>query len=228
VPSTATSSTTTTTLPAPAPATPQAPYSVWRQPATTPLDGLGTWMATGNDPTPGGGQLPASYLYASVFNFTGSPTPGVVALTTGPSGKYAAFAVLDNAVPLRFAVVPFDWQAGRFYYLLVYQLAPGTWGGWVVDYSAGTWTPIGVLNVPSSWGKLTPNASTMAAWSGPTAATCARYPRADVFVAPPVGYGPGGTTIATSGGGNPLTPGTCPAQNTTEAGGWSHYGLGVG
>ena len=57
---------------------PQAPYSSWTQPASTPLDGLGTWMAVGNTPTASPGQSPPAYLYAHHFSFANSPAIGAI------------------------------------------------------------------------------------------------------------------------------------------------------
>ncbi|MCA1845693.1 MAG: hypothetical protein LC792_21365, partial [Actinobacteria bacterium] len=112
----------------------QAQYSVWAQPASTPLDGVGTWIATANDPAAGAGQRAAAYLYALGFNFASSTARGAVGLASTPSGKYAVFSIVRPDGTGTSAVMPFSWSANRFYFPFVYQVSPGTWGAWVYDH----------------------------------------------------------------------------------------------
>ena len=202
------------------------PYSVWRQPAPDGLDGVGSWMAVANNPVATASQLRPQYLYGHYFGFAASPTVGVLGLATEPSGRFAVFSVPGAGGAPQIAAVPFDWSAGHAYFLLVYQVAPGTLGAWVYDNSAGTWTGIGLLTVPGAWGKLGASSVTGAGWYGATAASCSAYPRAEVVVYPPTGYV--GTTPSTAvlwaAGQN---PGDCAPQTAAEPGGWTRYRLGA-
>ena len=205
----------------------QNPSSSWAQPATTPLDGLGTWIATGNDPAAGAGQAAPAYLYAQVFGFSGSTAVGAVGLLTSPAGKFAVFSARGPDGAPYDAAVPLDWKAGRFYFPLVYQLSPGVWGAWVYDHTASTWVPIGTLDLPSAWAKLAPTATTTAAWFGPTASSCAAYPRAEVAFYRPTGF-VGATTTAATLGSTATTPGQCAAETSTlDAGAWAYDRMGT-
>lgn len=204
-----------------------APATIWSQAAATPLDGLGGWVATGNDPTASVGQVAPSYLYAETFRFAGnSAAVGVVGLVTQPSGKYAAVLVVGPDGKSASAAVAFPWAAGHYYFPFVYQLSPGKLGAWVYDYTAGAWTGIGVLDVPVAWGKLAPTSGTIAHWFGEVATSCAAYPKADVYFYPPYGFvgtTPTLATVRTSATG----PGDCPAENSVAFDVWAHYVLGA-
>lgn len=221
---TSTSTTSTTTTLPPAKVAPQSPYSVWAQPASTPLDGIGTWIVPLNEPAARTGQLAASYMYGHGFSFAGSSATGVFALTTAPTGKVALLSVTGPDGRPHAAAVPFDWKAGRFYFLFLTQVSPGVWAAFVYDHTATSWTSIGQLSLPATWGKLSPTTSTIVGWAGATATSCAAYPRADVLVHPTVGYNAG--TVATlAGAGN--GPGSCPAQTSSFGGGWVRYEVGA-
>ncbi len=227
-PSTSTTSTSTTTTTVPVgPKTQGAAYSLWSQPSASPLDGVGSWMAMANDPTAGAGQRPPAYLFAQFFSFANGTAQGAVGLVDDPGGKFALFNVVDPEGRAHSAVVPFNWSAGRFYFTFVYQLAPGTWGAWVYDYTAAAWVPIGRLSLPPAWGKLSPSSATSVQWYGAAAPSCAAYPRADVFYSPPTGFV--GTTASTP----TLTqtiqgPGDCTTDTSAEPGAWVRYRPGTG
>jgi glucose/arabinose dehydrogenase len=204
----------------------QSPYTVWAQPAATPLDGVGAWVAPANAPSAGTGQLSPAYLYGHYFGFANDPALGAVGLMTDPAGTFAVFTVMEaNGTP-HSAAVPFNWTANRFYFPLVYQLGPGVWGAWVYDNTAATWTPIGSLNLPAAWGKLSSATFTIAYWYGPVAAQCSQFPLADVLFAPPIGFLGTGSTIATATT-TAATAGTCAPQTSVEAGGWHRYRVGA-
>jgi YVTN family beta-propeller protein len=205
----------------------QSPYTVWSQPSSTPLDGIGTWLATANLPAASPGRLPPSYLYRHVFGFVNSTAQGEVSLIADAGGRFAAFAVTEADGRRHAAIVPFDWAAGRFYYPFVYQVSPGAWGAWVYDHTAGAWAPVGLLNLPTQWGKLSPVSTTAVLWYGPPAETCSAFPAADVLYYPPTGYVgampvAGQATAAATGTG----PGDCPAQVSVEAEVWARYRSG--
>ncbi|HYX44261.1 MAG TPA: VCBS repeat-containing protein, partial [Acidimicrobiales bacterium] len=212
---------------APPPATLQAPWSVWTQPGGSPLDGVGTWVGAVNDPAAGPGQVAPAYFFGQLFGFANSSALGMVGLVTQPAGKFAVFNVVEPNGTLRSAVVPFEWRAGRFYFLFVHQLGPGLWGAWAYDQSAASWTLLGSLSLPPTWGKLKGQTVTALLWAGPTAASCSAYPRADVVVHPAIGFAGGTQTTALQSGGG-TNPGDCPAQNTVVSEVWSRYQVGTG
>ena len=201
------------------------PYTVWMQPAARPLDGMGTWMATANDPAPAAGQVPANYLYAFGFGFTGSSALGFVGLVTGPGGKYAVASVVGPDGGKHEAVVPLAWSAGRLYLPFVYKLGPSSWGAWVYDDQAGTWVPIGLLSLPATWGKLLPTSVTAVGWTGSPAVACSAYPRADVYVQAPLGFVGSTISQATRTGGG-TTPGDCGQEPTVDSAPWARYRVG--
>ncbi len=205
---------------------PQRPFTNWTHPAGVPLDGIGGWIATGNDPYPEPGQLVPTYLYGRTFGFAGNPSAqGLVALVKQMNSKYAVFTVSQPSGTVGTAIVPFNWQAGRFYFALVYQLGPGQWGAWVYDNTAAAWVGIGVINTPTAWGELSPATSTTAQWYGRYGGPCSVYPRADVYFFPTYGYQGTDATLSTQSS-TGTVPGECPAENGVAEGIWAHYRLG--
>jgi len=203
----------------------QIPYTVWAQPTAVPLDGLGNWIFPVNEPAAADGQLPPAWFYAHYFGFESGGASAQVGLVTKPDGKFAVFSVFEADGTANVAVVAFDWQAGRFYFPFVFQVSPGTWGAWVYDATADTWTPVGALALPTGWGKLAPASITAVTWLGPTAGDCAAYPRADVAVYAPFGYvGAAGSvaTVASNGAGS----GDCPPVSSVD-GPWVRYLVGT-
>ncbi len=213
------------TVPAPT-ATLESPYTTWSQPVATPLDGLGTWMATANDPVGVAGQVAPDYLYALGFSFAGSSARGVVGLVTTPGGKQAGISVVEADGTAHNAAVPFAWEAGRFYFPFVYQLSPGQWGAWVYDFTAAAWTVIGVLTLPEAWGKLSPDSYTSVGWLGDPAGSCSGYPRAEVFAHAPTGF-VGSTAVEAARTGAGVVPGDCAADPILDAEGWAFYRVGA-
>jgi hypothetical protein len=213
-------------VPPPAPpAVPQATTTSWSQPGGSRLDGLAGWVYPVTDPAVAG-RIQPSYLYGVTFGFAGNAATGSVSLLADPTGRYALFDVVEADGSPHTAIVPFAWTAGRFYLPFVYQLAPGTWGAFVYDAGAGSWTTIGSLNLPDAWGKLSPLTATTALWYGPSAASCAAYPLADVVFAPPLGFV--GVTVAWAAPGSTANGvGTCPSQASLQSG-WARYRLGAG
>jgi hypothetical protein len=208
------------------PVTLRNPYTVWTQPAATPLDGVGTWMATANDPAANAGQVPPSYLYAHGFAFIGSSALGFVGLVTGPGGKYAVASVVGPDGAPHDAVVPFDWAAGRLYFPFVYRFGPRTWGAWVYDEQAATWAPIGLLSLPATWGKLSPTAVSAVGWTASPVTACSAYPRADVYIQAPLGFVGSTASQATRTGGG-ATPGDCAPVPTVDSAPWARYRVGA-
>ncbi len=212
-------------VPEPAARTPQLQYSVWGQPGSTPLEGVGTWMAFADDPVARGTQLAPSYVYALGFSFTQSNANGVVGLVTTATGKYAVLSVAGPDGEPHDAVIPFAWTGGRLYYPLVYQLGPGSWGAWIYDYSQSAWIPIGVISLPSAWGKLSPGSVTAAGWIGRSGFSCAAYPHSDAFVYAPIGYANGSATVS-HWNSNGVGDGDCQGQTSVDPNGWARYVLG--
>lgn len=204
---------------------PQTPFTIWQQAGSTPRDGLGTWIATANDPTAGPDQLAPQYLYGHYFGFTGSSATGLVGVVADPTGKFAVFNVVETNGTQHTAVVPFNWTGGRLYFPLAYQLSPGTWAAWVFDNTAGTWTGIGVLSLPTSWGKVAPGSITAIVWYGP-AGDCPEFPRADAYFYPAMGYAGTAATPASATSSGAGGAGACAATRTSESPRWSHYRVG--
>ncbi len=204
----------------------QMPYTVWEQPSTAPLDGLGSWVWPTNDGIPALGQVLPAYLFSHHFGFVdGGGALGQVGLTAGPTGRIAVFSVVEPGGTEHVAAIPFDWSVGHYYFPMVYQLGPGSWGAWVWDESAATWTEIGVLALPSGWGKLAPASITSVSWFGPAAGDCSLYPLADIWFHAPFGFIGGTGSVATdtaTGAG----PGDCPASSFVE-GSWSGHRVGA-
>lgn len=219
-------STTTTTTRPPGSATMNVPHSVWRQSSPSPLDGMGTWLATVNDPTARAGQLAPDYLYGVSFGFASSSARGVLGLTTGPAGKTAVLTLSGPTGVPQSVSVPYPWTANGFYFLYVQQFGPDVWGALVYDLAADTWTPIGGLGVPPGWGKLSPTAVTAVWWMGAPAATCAAYPRADVVVRSPTGF-VGGTASDQAFVQGGTTAGVCRSEHAAGPPGWFLYRTGT-
>lgn len=214
---------TTTTTPPPS-STVAAPYTTWWQPGGPPLDGIGTWIYTANDPRPAPGQRPPHDLYAAAFGFTSSAAHASVGLLSDPAGKFALFDVREASGADHLAIVPFPWTAGGLFFPFVYELAPGTWGAWVYDHGAQRWAPIGLLSLPASWGKLSPASATTAIWYGGSATACSAFPAADVLFTPPIGYvgtAPSLAAPAASG----VFAGSCPSQASVLSD-WVRYQIG--
>jgi YVTN family beta-propeller protein len=206
---------------------PKSAYSVWTQPTNAGLDAVGSWVVPGSVPTAAAGQLPPSYLLAHYFGFTQSPAAlGVVGLVTAAGSRLAAFSVVDAGGTAHTVGVPFPWEAGGAYYLVVVQLGPNSYGGWVYDNTAAAWTFIGQVEV-SSLGQIAPATVTTAIWFGPAGASCADYPAAGAYFHPPVGYAGGTTTDAALAGSGPSEAGLCPATATAELAPWIHLHLGT-
>lgn len=203
---------------------PEADVSVWNAPSS--LDGVGSWLATVNDPLAGPGQSPPSYAYLHFFSFENSDAFGFIALEVDGGQKLATFAIY-NPADANFVgnSVPFNWTAGRLYFPLVYWLGDGVWGGWVYDHAAVSWTFIDGEAVPASWGKLKGVSATTVLWTGDPLSSCSAYPLADVMRYPPYGFVAG--TVATS---VPLgvntVPGDCPVQTSSHEG-WARYRVGA-
>ncbi len=205
--------------------TQDVPISVWDQPGPELLDGVGAWVYIAPQAPPSANQgSPDGYEYLLSFAYPGLNV-GFIGLSTRPEGRFAGLTLVTNAgVPP--ATVPFDWSPGHFYYLLVYHLGGGQWGGWVYDYSASSWTFVGQVAAPAGWGLLTPSSRTLVDQKDQiTAPTCADYPRTDAYFYPPVGYRGTSFTVATLRF-NYVQPGECPSQTTMEYG-WAHYRLGA-
>ncbi|MGH9279592.1 MAG: Ig-like domain-containing protein [Acidimicrobiales bacterium] len=209
----------------PGPATLRVPYTTWSQPLPLPLDGIGTWVAAANDPTPTAGQVAPAYLYGLGFGFASGPARGTIGLASGPEGKTAVVSVSAPDRALQSFTVPFAWSANRLYFLFVYQLGPGSYGAWVYDHTAATWTLIGALPVPAAWGKLAASSVTALGWAGPVAPACTAYPLADVFVHAPTGFIGTGTADAALTL-TAATDGACAPGTVTAPPGWARYQTG--
>lgn len=201
--------------------------SVWRQPGTGPLDGLGTFVYVAQPPAPGPGQAsPTKYEFSVIFHLEDSSL-GVLALGHKNGQKVAGFGMLPTTLV---STVPYDWKYDRIYYLMTYRLTATHWGAWVYDWSAASWSLIAVHTVPATTGRMLPEATTLVDFDGDTPApagtdpTCARYPRIDALFYAPMGSRGGVITSATlkSSAG---FDGPC-SSTTATVNGWQWYTLG--
>jgi hypothetical protein len=175
--------------------------TVWAQPGTAPLDGLGTFLYVAPPATPGPTQGPlAGYEYTLTFHLEDSSL-GIVALGHKNGQKVAGFGMVPSNL---ISTVAYDWKYGQIYYLLTYRLSATQWGAWVYDFSAASWSLIGVQTVPGTTGRMLPEASTGVDYdAGPVTpppnpdTTCAYYPQTDAFFYAPTGWRGEVTTQAT-------------------------------
>ena len=203
---------------------PDSVRSTWSQPGTEALDGLGTYLYVAPEPAPGASQLPAAYDYVLDFVYDGAQVPGGIGLgSQGPGGaRFAALATGGSGT----VVLPYEWSAGRLYFLFVHALGEGAWGGWVLDVWADQWTFIGQGSTPVEWGRLSPSSGTVVSWEADPASAnpCRAYPRTDAYFTPAFGVRNGSFTLGTPAG-EFVHPNGCPAEISTVLG-WAHYRLG--
>lgn len=210
-----------------APPNQASPYSVWVQPGTGNLDGLGNFLYVA-PPAPGATQAsPLSYAYTLRFNFEGGSS-GLVAVAYKDGQRVTGFITPGNETTF----TPYNWAYGHIYYLLTYRLSPTQWGAWIYDWSAGTWTLIGVQTVAGSVGRMLPASYTSVQFWEPAPApaadpnTCAYYPRIDAFWYPPMGWRGDVITNATLQSTETVSQ-QCAINGVTTENGWQHYTLGT-
>jgi hypothetical protein len=201
--------------------------SVWLQPGTAPLDGLGAFLYEVQPPAPGPAQAtPTKYEYSLVFHLEDSSL-GVIALGYKNGQKVAGFGMLPTTLV---STVPYDWKYGEVYFLVTSRLTATQWAAWVYDWSAGSSSLIAVQTVPATTGRMLPEATTLVDFDGDTTApagtdtTCARYPRIDALFSATIGWRGEVITSATlkqSAG----FDGPCPSTTVTVRG-WQWYTLG--
>ncbi|MGH9023008.1 MAG: hypothetical protein ACRDV9_07905, partial [Acidimicrobiia bacterium] len=165
--------------------------------------------------------------YSHVFGFSESSSLGVAALVADPAGRFAMFSAIGADGTKYGLVAPFHWEGNRVYFTYVYRLSPGTWGMWIYDQAAGTWTLVGVLDLPAGWGKLAATSVTGVDWYGPNAPTCSAYPSADLLVYPAVGY-VGSTATTPSLIRHGTKPGDCRSETSSAYTYWTRYRTGAG
>ena len=195
--------------------------TVWVQPGTAPLDGLGTFVYVAQPPEPGPTQgSPEKYEYSMTFDLEDGSL-AVLALGHQNGQKAAAFGIVDHTL---FTVVPYDWKYGQIYYLLTYRLSATQWGAWVYDWTAARWDVVAVLTVPETAGRMLPEAATVVDYDAGPAANCAHYPRVDAMFYAPMGWRGDVITSATFkeyGG----YDGPCPST-TAAVNGWHWTTMG--
>jgi hypothetical protein len=190
------------------------------------MDGVGTWLATLNDPTARAGQVAPGYQYGLSFGLASSPARGFLGLGTGPTGKTASLTVSGGNFPPQVATIPFAWTANGFYFIFVHEYGPGTWSAALYDYTLNTWTSIGTLSLPVAWGKLAPTTFTASLWTESPAGTCAAYPAAEVLVHSPLAFRAGAGSEATFAQGG-TTEGLCASHHGAGPPGWMLYRTGT-
>jgi len=202
----------------------QVPLSLWTYPSVSSLDGVGGWMIPFNEPTAAPGQMDPAYVYSQSFWFSDVRASGVISLGLGPTGKTASLTITRVNGTTDRAQIAYPWVGGGAYFLLVYHLGGGHWGGWVVDGATGSWTVIGSLMVAPQDQTLYPATVTHMAWSGAATADCAAYPLAQALLLPSSGYSAG---VARASSHVPVARavGDCPTT-MWDGPGWEYYALG--
>ena len=192
----------------------EVPLTVWEAQSLEPLDGYGGWLATGNDPTAGAGQATPAYSYFHEVYFANSESFADIALEVFDGRKSARLFVSDEESGRTHQVrVEFPWAAFRYYFLYLARLAPGIWGGYVHDATAGTWTEIGLVVLPTRLAKLHQESATGVDWIGPELESCSGFPLADVYRVKPLGF-VGQAPIPVVATQRVNVPGDCPASVT--------------
>lgn len=213
------------------PPTQQVPISSWVQPGSGNLDGLGAFVYVA-PPAPGATQgSPGGYEYHLRFDLE-DRSLGILVLGHKDGQRVAGFAIVPHTLTVT-APAPFQWNYGQIYYLLTYRLSATEWGAWIYDWSAASWSLIGVQTVPATAGRMLPTSNTSVQYQGnppptPAAAdtsTCAFYPRVDAFFYAPMGWRGEAITNATLLN-NSTSAGACAVTISTEHG-WQHYTVGA-
>jgi hypothetical protein len=195
--------------------------STWDQPGTAPLDGVGAYLYIAPGPAPATSQLPPDYEYLLEFFYEGGQMVGVIGLGSRAGGHIAGLATGYS----RTVVVPYEWSAGRLYFLFVHRLSDHEWGAWVLDVWADAWTFIGQGSTPVEVGGLSPSTWTVVAWADSTSSNpCSAYPRTDAYFTPVFGVRGGSFTLGTRAG-DSAHPNGCPGQISSSLG-WARYTLG--
>ena len=206
----------------------EQPRSTWVQPGTGPLDVLGAFFLP-FAPAPGPTQAsPLGYEYTLGFDFEDG-SGGVLVLGHQNGQKVAGFGLFPSHLV---DIVPFDWEFGHVYFLMVHRLSPVDWGAWVYDWSATTWDFVGQQRVPAGTGGIVPTSTTGVDFDASLApapsadpSSCSFYQRVDTYVHPPLGWRGSVLSLATLGA-STAAPGDCPGT-TTDFHGWQHYALGT-
>ena len=202
------------------------PSTVWVQPGTEPLDGLGTFVYVAHPLPPGPTQGTNHYEYILSFHLQDGSF-GLVAMGHKNGVKVVGVGITRHNVV---DAVPYDWKYGQIYYLLTYRLSATQWGAWVYDWSATKWNLIAVQNVPETTGRMLPQSTTSvdydAAPAPPPGAdtTCAYYPRIDAMFTAPMGWRGDVITTATFNE-HAGFDGFCPSS-TVPVNGWQWTTLG--
>lgn len=200
-------------------ATQETPYTVWTT-GSGSLDALGSWLFVDHE-APAGSLAP--YAFVHTFGFVGATPAGAIAL--GYVGGYSeaeriqkvvAFSALDEVGQIRKALVPFDWQAQRHYFPLVYQPAPGFVAAAVYDAFSDRWTHVDTFAVPVEWGRLSGVSVT---WAGSwrSLANCSQYPATVVTRLAPTGVDMGAIVHESTAVVSDKAPGDCPASVSIAA-----------
>jgi hypothetical protein len=212
----------------------RTPVTNWAVPGAEPLDGIGVWVYVAPIPTAGPAQLPSDgYVYGLDFSAPRLPTEpgGLIGLSRDDQGPIAGIRLSTTVT------IPYAWSPGNFYYLLVYQLGEGLWGGWVYDAASSTWTFIGASHTGAGPGLLNAswNSTRVHGAVGQPVAPfsqhgispvvgCRSFPVVDAYFYPPVGYRGTTTTQSTLTETSPNI-GDCPTEATVEQD-WVHIHLG--
>ena len=202
------------------------PVAIWQLPAGT-YDGIGSWMIPGNVPVAGAGQLSPVYAAVHEFNFiNNTDADALMMLAIVGDERVAQFLVFWPDGRESRVLMPFDWQANRWYFPFVYKASPGIWAAFVYDLTAAASTYVGSVVVPAEWGGIGGQSYLFVNWFGDEPADCAGYPHFDVYRLSPTGF-IGQQAIQSTNPTSQFETGPCSgtlAGQPTPA--WSHFVMG--
>jgi hypothetical protein len=200
-------------------------------PSATGALGLGQWVYVAPIPPAAAGEMPTTgYAYGGTFFPEGER--GVIGLSSDASGPIAGIQV--EGATAKLTTIRYNWSPGTFYYLLVYSLGNGQWGGWVYDNTSTIWTYIGAVQAAKP-GLLSSLSVTVISGAqgapaaafgqeGPAVASCSAFRLVDAYFYPAVMYWDGAAVVSTVQSLSAF-PGDCPAGATMDQG-WVHIHLG--
>ncbi|AFE06217.1 hypothetical protein COCOR_05148 [Corallococcus coralloides DSM 2259] len=186
-------------------------YSYWDV-QNVPAQGLYNFDLTifpSNDPAADATHVAPWYFYAAQFAFKTGGDAGYIGIQTDPNGKRAVFSIwgangatcsnVSGAICQPFShegvgyqtMVPFNWVAGQYYRVRVWQNGADAEGEWwlgvIINDSTQTETVVGRIRVP--WGRnwLSGSIINWVEWYGPGTDNCTQLTSSTVYFAPPKG-----------------------------------------
>ncbi len=203
--------------------------TVWSASGASALDGVGSIVAVAEVPSPLPGQATENrWSIAHAFYFLGDSRPfGMISLDTDGAERYATIALNTGSSVAGVRRLAFPWQAGKLYLPLA-VVSGSAVHGFVHDFDARTWTYIGSVPLPGSYGRLTAASTTFLWWYGADQPDCASIPRVDHYRNGPLGVVNGNPqSIPSTAVTDDVIGSDCPATTTTDPNpSWRRYSAG--